>query len=88
MSRILLICAAGLMLAGCGGSEKKNTVPIDLSLPAKLDLTNYDRIYFPGFISDVKNEFFDPETDPISNSVASAGTSNNDRRVLHSARCS
>ena len=66
MRHAVLLAVAALMLAGCGGSEKKNSVPINLSLPAKLDLTNYDYIYFPGFISDVKNENFLPDEEAVN----------------------
>ncbi|MDJ0837118.1 MAG: membrane lipoprotein lipid attachment site-containing protein [Acidobacteriota bacterium] len=66
MKKIIAVFAALFMLTGCATNEKRNTVPIDLSLPAKLDLSNYDHIYFPGFISDVKNENFEPDLEAVN----------------------
>jgi len=64
MNRLLLLLAAAL-LAGCAGEQRK-TVPIPLSLPAKLDLSSYDYIYFPGFVSVVENDFFAPEEEAVN----------------------
>jgi hypothetical protein len=44
-------------ILACG--QKSHSVRIALPLPPKLDLTEYDYIYFPGFISDVQNDDFD-----------------------------
>ena len=57
------LLALGL-LVGCGGG--KNSVRIGLPLPPKLDLSNYDYVFFPGFISDVKNENFTPDREAIN----------------------
>jgi len=64
MKRVVTALAAALLLA-CGG-ERKTSVPIPLSLPAKLDLSNYDYIYFPGFISTVTNDVFDPDEEAVN----------------------
>ena len=59
------IALSGLLcLLGCGSAAK--SVRIDLPLPPRLDLAEYNFIYFPGFISDVKNEGFDSEREAIN----------------------
>ena len=65
MRGLALVSATFLLLIGCGG-ERRQTVPIPLSLPAKLDLTNYEYVYFPGFVSDVENELFSPEEEALN----------------------
>lgn len=58
---MLALC---LILVNCGG--RGDLVRIDLPLPAKLDLTLYDHLYFPGFIVDSKKEDFDLSRESIN----------------------
>lgn len=67
MKTWLIAPCALLLLVACGTDEKKsNRVLIPMSLPAKLDLSTYDNVVFPGFISDVENEFFVPEVEAVN----------------------
>ncbi len=54
-----LIC----MLA-CQGN--KRAVRIDLPLPPKLDLSEFDQLFFPGFICTDKNDYFDTVTETVN----------------------
>lgn len=54
-----------LLLVGCGGGPRSN-VRIALPLPPKLDLTEYEYIYFPGFIVETENENLDPGLEAIN----------------------
>lgn len=59
--------ATALLLAGllaCGG--RGHSVRIALPLPPKLDLTAYDYVYFPGFISDVHNDDLDTDVEALN----------------------
>jgi len=66
MKRIFIVFLSLGFLLSCGENTKKNTVRIPLSLPAKLDLSNYDQVYFPGFVSDVKNDYFTPDVEALN----------------------
>lgn len=61
--RVTLLFVAGLLF-GCGGAGR--SVRIELPLPPKLDLTNYDYLYFPGFVANVKGVDFDTEQTAIN----------------------
>lgn len=53
-----------LFLLACGSEGKR--VRISLPLPPKLDLTDYNYLYFPGFVTTVENEIFDTEREAIN----------------------
>ncbi len=61
--RLTLLFFAALMF-GCAGAGR--SVRIELPLPPKLDLTNYDYLYFPGFVANVKGVDFDTEQTAIN----------------------
>ena len=63
--RRMLLFPALLMLAACGGGPKKS-VRIALPLPPKLDLTDYSFVYFPGFITETRNENFEPDIEALN----------------------
>jgi hypothetical protein len=63
--RNLFLGALCLSLLGCG-SGRGDAVRIDLPLPARLDLTLYDHLYFPGFIVDSKESEFDLSRESIN----------------------
>ena len=58
------LCLTLIFALGCGGSNR--SVRIDLPLPPKLDLSQYDQIYIPGFITDVANEEFDVDWETVN----------------------
>ncbi len=60
----LLVLLPLLLLARCGPETKD--VRIDVALPPKLDLTSYDHIYFPGFITEVPSENIDTEREALN----------------------
>lgn len=45
------------LFLGCG--PKQTAVRIELPLPPKLDLAQYTEVYFPGFMTEVRNPEFD-----------------------------
>jgi hypothetical protein len=53
------------MLMSCGGGSR-SSVRIALPLPPKLDLSDYDYVYFPGFIAETQNEGFDPDLEALN----------------------
>ncbi|MCB1043284.1 MAG: hypothetical protein KDC35_10105 [Acidobacteria bacterium] len=53
-----------LLTLACAGDKK--AVRIDLPLPPKLDLSEYDAVYFSGFISTEQNREFDTVTEAIN----------------------
>jgi len=59
-----LVCLTLVIAVGCGGSNR--AVRIDLPLPPKLDLSQYDHIYIPGFVTDVANEEFDTDWETVN----------------------
>lgn len=61
---ILAALAAVLSLSSCGGGAK--SVRIELPLPSKLDLSEYDHVFLAGFIADVKNEKLDADREAIN----------------------
>ena len=62
-----LLCSCLLLAISISGCKKSTrSVRIDLPLPPKLDLTNYDYVYFPGFITDVQNESFDTDRETVN----------------------
>lgn len=65
MRKSSVACVLVLMLLGCGGGPR-SSVRIELPLPPKLDLTNYGKIYFPGFIAETSNENFDPDSEALN----------------------
>lgn len=52
------------LLVGCGGGNR--SVRIDLPLPPKLDLSEYDHIYVSGFITDVASDDFDADQETVN----------------------
>ena len=58
------VLALFLIFLGCGPETKD--VRIDVSLPPKLDLTSYDFVYFPGFISEFRDEKVDTEREALN----------------------
>jgi len=67
VSRNLLIfplLLATFALTGCTDESKR--VRISLPLPPKLDLTQYDYLYLPGFIADMEEETFDLNREAVT----------------------
>lgn len=64
MKPIIAATLALLLLGACGSEKKK--LRIGLPLPPKLDMTDYDHLYFPGFITLNEVETFDPERETIN----------------------
>ncbi len=52
------------LLVACGGGNKD--VRINVALPPKLDLTSYDYVYFPGFITEIEAENIDTEREAVN----------------------
>lgn len=52
------------VLVSCGGQNR--SVRIDLPLPPKLDLSEYDQLYVTGFVTDVVNEEFDVDWETVN----------------------
>ena len=64
MRKVLALAPLMLIITGCGGGGKD--VRIDVALPPKLDLANYQSVYFPGFISERPNEKIDAEREALN----------------------
>ncbi|CAM2068087.1 hypothetical protein SCOR_22155 [Sulfidibacter corallicola] len=60
----LIPLALVLTLSNCGSSGR--AVRIELPLPPKLDLTDFNYVYFPGFVANVKGASFDTEQTAIN----------------------
>ncbi len=52
-----------LVIAGCTGDKD---VKIAVSLPPKLDLAEYDYVYFPGFVTEAQVETVDTERETLN----------------------
>ena len=59
-----LVLTPLMWLMGCGGGSKD--VRIAVALPPKLDLTQYDYLYMPGFIVAVESEGVDAERETMN----------------------
>lgn len=64
MKQLTTALIASFLLLSCGGSDKK--LRIGLPLPPKLDLADYDNLYFPGFITLSEPETFDAERETVN----------------------
>lgn len=63
MKHVILAILLFVVVA-CSG--RKQSVGVSLPLPPKLDLTEYDQVYFPGFITNDKNRDFDTVVEAIN----------------------
>lgn len=52
------------LLLGCGAADR--AVRIDLPLPPKLDLSEYDHVFVSGFIPGVENDVFDTDLETVN----------------------
>lgn len=51
-------------MTSCGGP--RSSVRIALPLPPKLDLSDYEFVFFPGFISETQVDSFDPDLEAVN----------------------
>ena len=66
MKRSLLVSTGLILIIATACGPQTKDVRIAVALPPKLDLTDYDTLYFPGFITEDEGLAFDPEREALN----------------------